>query len=246
MQADFSVELGGDFPALEIPWRSDDPNVRFYDLKNHPELVLQIPEARAYPELASFLGRINAPGFPLATAKCDVWSSNEVSPEEEIFGDRKFISYVDLILVDEKDRYSFEKNEAFAQELCRLLGHAPEIAATVDLVIRHCYYHDEFALLGEQGQSSPQESEKDDFLHFDDLKTPPSKKDRTAPSQKSGRFQQEPNSRREGRNNSVRGFCITSYVTGFGDSDQDPVRRWTIGLNLLQHAIVQLSAPPKH
>ena len=33
MQADFSVELGGDAPALEIPWRSDDPHVCYYDLK---------------------------------------------------------------------------------------------------------------------------------------------------------------------------------------------------------------------
>ena len=54
MQADFSVELGGDASALEIPWRSDDPYVRYFDLKIHPELVLQIPEAVAYPELATF------------------------------------------------------------------------------------------------------------------------------------------------------------------------------------------------
>jgi hypothetical protein len=38
----------------------------------------------------------------------------------------------------------------------------------------------------------------------------------------------------------VTGFCLTAYVTGFGDSDHDPVRQWKIGLNLLQHAIVQL------
>jgi len=82
MQADFSVELGRDAPALEMPWHSNDPQVRYYDLKGHPELVQQIPEAQACPELASFLGRINADGFPLATAKCDVWSSSEVAPEE--------------------------------------------------------------------------------------------------------------------------------------------------------------------
>ena len=102
MQADFSVELGRDAPALEIPWRSNDPHVRYYDLKSHPELVQQIPEALAYPELASFLSRINAAGFPLATAKCDAWSSSEVAPEEEIFGDRKFVSYIDLVFVDQE------------------------------------------------------------------------------------------------------------------------------------------------
>ncbi len=142
MQADFSVELGGDSPALEIPWSSNDPNVRYVDLKSHPESIQQIPEAVAYPELGAFLSRINAPGFPLATAKCDAWASSEVAPEEEIFGDRKFVSYIDLIFVDEKDRCSFEKSEAFAKQLCRLLGHAPEIAATVELVIRHCHWHE--------------------------------------------------------------------------------------------------------
>ena len=60
---------------------------------------------------------------------------------EEIFGDRKFVSYVDLVFVDETERCSFEKHEAFAEELCRLLSQAPEIAATVELVIRNCYYH---------------------------------------------------------------------------------------------------------
>ncbi|HEX4605907.1 MAG TPA: hypothetical protein VH724_18040, partial [Candidatus Angelobacter sp.] len=142
MQADFSVELGRGDPALEIPWRSGDPAVRFYDLKKCPELVLQIPEAAAYPEMGAFLGRMNAPAFPLATAKCDVWENRDISPEEEIFGaERKLVSYVDLFFVDERLRGSLEKNEQLAKELCRLLHHAPEIAATVELVIRRCYYH---------------------------------------------------------------------------------------------------------
>jgi hypothetical protein len=340
MQADFSVELGGDAPALEIPWRSDDPRVRYYDLKIHPELVLQIPEAVAYPELGSFLSRINATGFPMATAKCDVWSSSEIASEEKIFGDRTFVSYVDLIFVNEKDRCSFEKNEEFAKELCRLLGHAPEIAATVELIIRHCYYHQEnvvfeteaeqsglqssasetkpelsspgnedavdqyawaavapqnehadvathlepaevtdqeefgdathnnyFAGLtdddervnmthhdksdtsNERRQLNSQESETADSLDCDDsFKARPSGKSRTTPSGKGSSAQLERKGRWDRPNASVTGFCLTIYVTGFGDSEHDPVRRWTIGLNLLQHAIVQLSSnsQPKH
>ncbi|HWG40136.1 MAG TPA: hypothetical protein VN658_06290 [Candidatus Acidoferrales bacterium] len=223
MQADFSVELGGDAPALEIPWRSNDPRVRYYDLKIHPELVLQIPEAVAYPELGLFLSRINAAGFPLATAKCDAWPSSEVAPEEQIFGDRKFVSYVDLIFVNEKDRCSFEKNEAFAKELCRLLGHAPEIAATVELVIRHCYC--------QQGQ-----------IVSNNCPEPPPAKSRIGPLGKRGNAQLERKAHWERPNASVTAFCLTIYVIGFGDSDHDPVRRWTVGLNLLQHAIVQLSS----
>jgi hypothetical protein len=146
MHADFSVELGRDDPALELPWKSADPAVRYYDLKNHPELLQQIPEAMAYPELGAFLARINAAGFPLATAKCDAWQSREVTQEEEIYGDRKFVSYIDLVFEDETQRCSFEKHEAFAKDLCRLLSQAPEIPAAVEVVIRRCYYHGQGAL----------------------------------------------------------------------------------------------------
>ena len=147
MHADFSLELGRDDAALELPWNSTDPAVRYYDLKNHPELLQQIPEAMAYPELGAFLARINAAGFPLATAKCDAWRSREVAPEEEIFGDRKFVSYIDLVFEGEAERCSLEKHEAFAKDLCRLLGQAPEIPAAVEVVIRRCYYHGDGHLL---------------------------------------------------------------------------------------------------
>jgi hypothetical protein len=146
MHADFSVELGRDDAALELPWSSADAAVCFHDLKKHPELLQQVPEAVAYPELGAFLARINAAGFPLATAKCDAWQSREVAPEEEIYGDRKFVSYVDLVFADDAARYSFEKHEAFARNLCRLLSQTPEIPAAVEVVIRRCYYHGEVAL----------------------------------------------------------------------------------------------------
>jgi hypothetical protein len=224
MQADFSVELGGDAPALEIPWRSNDPDVRYYDLKSHPELVQQIPEAVAHPEMGSFLSRMNAAEFPLATAKCDVWSSREVAPEEEIFGDRKFVSYIDLVFVDQGNRCSLEKHEAFAKELCRMLSCAPEIAATVELVIRHCYYHQENSVRPQAmvwEQDTQLQSNDNRSLKDNSIEDPPP---------------------------SSTGFCITAYVTGFGDAENEPARLWMIGLNLLQHAIVQLSrnAPPKH
>ena len=308
MQADFSVELGGEAPALEVPWSLNAPCVRYYDLKKHPELVQEIPEAAAYPELGAFLSRINAAEFPLATAKCDAWSSSEVAPEEEIFGDRKFVSYVDLIFVDESERCSFEQHEAFAKELCLLLGQAPEIAATVELVIRHCYYHqpilvseNEPAQVSTLSKNVKDENLKDDGMslpgdedtmnqgrqsdvarcgkHADITlqkgkaerldNTAPSdntvnkgRLDKTVPSHKIGRsgnaersgtkcpsplgesgsVQMEPKLYHNEPNSSVVGYCLTAYVTGFGDCDHDPLRRWMIGLNLLQHAIVQLNS----
>lgn len=278
MQADFSVELGGDAPALEIPWRSDDPHVRYYDLKNHPELICQIHEAVVYPELGSFLSRINAAGFPMATAKCDAWASNELDPEEEIFGERKFVSYIDLVFIDERDRCLFEKHEAFAKELCRLLGYAPQIAATVELVIRHCYYHQENivpANEAEQGGTlSSAVKDAGMSLPGNEAITHSGPVDITrcggyediAPQGESarvishgGHMRMIQNERanvtgqgkhvsathKEDPNSTVTGFCLTAYVTGFGDSDHDPLRRWAIGLNLLQHAIVQLNSKPQ-
>jgi hypothetical protein len=213
MLADYSVELGRDDPALELPWASDKrvaderasderasdeqgpdgPEQRYYDLKKHPELLLEIPEASAHPELGAFLARINAPKFPLATAKCDAWATREILPEEEIFGaEFKFASYVDLVFADEAARLSFEKHEALAQGLCRLLRHAPEIAASVEFVVRRCYYHR-----------------------------------REAPA--------------VGVDDSESGFYCTAYVSAFGDGAEEARKQWTIALALVQNALVQVA-----
>jgi hypothetical protein len=142
MQADYSVELGREEPALELPWQSEDGASRYYDLKRHPDLVLQIPEAARLPELSAFLSRINAAEFPLQSAKCDAWYSQEISAEEEIFGEAgKFVSYVDLVFAGDGPRMSLERHETLAKNLCALLNRAPEMSASVELVIRRCYYH---------------------------------------------------------------------------------------------------------
>jgi hypothetical protein len=192
MQADYSLELGREDPALEIPWQSDDGTCRFLDLKRHPHLVLEISEAINSPELSAFLSRMNAPAFSLETAKCDVWHSQDISREEEIFGaEHKFVSYVDLIFAAEESRLSLEKHEALAKSLCRLLERAPEMAASVELVVRRCYYH-----------SDP-----------------------------------NPAASRE----SVSGFCLTTYVSGFGEDEPEARKCWSIALTLLQNALVQVA-----
>jgi hypothetical protein len=152
MLADYSVELGPDDPALELPWKSDDPALRYYDLKRHPKLLRDVTEAAAHPELAAFLGRVNAPEFPLQTAKCDAWASQEILPEEEIFdAEYKFASYVDLVFCDRGARLAFDQHEELTKNLCKLLKHAPDIAASIEFVIRRCYYHQEQAGDSESG-----------------------------------------------------------------------------------------------
>lgn len=138
MLAEWNVELGADDPQLEIPWRSEDGGLRYLDLKRQPELLLEIPEACANPSLAAFLEWANSRSSPFRTAKCDIWSTNELGLEEEIFDEpRKFASYVDL-LFDSDDFSSFQKHEAFVQNAARLLRHAPEMSAAADFVVRRC------------------------------------------------------------------------------------------------------------
>ena len=268
MHADFSVELGRDDAALELPWSSADPAVRYYDLKKHHDLLQQIPEAVAYPELGVFLSRINAAGFPLATAKCDAWSSREVAPEEEIFGDRKFVSYVDLVFEDETQRCSFEKHEAFAKSLCRLLSQTPEIPAAVEVVIRRCYYHGEGALpeAADQAGARDEDAVEVEFEAEDGAGAGDGDEVEVGFDAEGGagagdgdevevEFEAEVGAGAgEAMAESIHatgmvsgsrvlagGFCFTAYVTGFGDSDHEPRLRWQIALSLLQNALVQLA-----
>jgi len=59
--------------------------------------------------------------------------------------------------------------------------------------------------------------------------------------QSEDRYPLENNPLKKDLTDSTIGFCITAYVTGFGDAEHEPGRLWTIGLNLLQHAMVQLT-----
>jgi hypothetical protein len=142
MQADFSVELGAEDEHLEIPWSSPEGGLRYYDLKRRPELLLNIADARHYAELGEFLSAVNSPACMLETAKCDVWRTDQLMPEEEIYGAPwKFASYVDLLFTDAKARLSFDAYENYARRLVRLLHKAPEISAAAEFIIRLCYYH---------------------------------------------------------------------------------------------------------
>jgi hypothetical protein len=214
MQADYSVELGADDPVLEIPWFSDEGALCYYDLKARPELVNNIPEAKNNPDLAAFLARINASSFPLQTAKCDVWSSHEISPEEEIFGAMcKFASYIDVFFAADNStsnmpRTSFPQNESLAKKLCKLLQQAPEIAATIELVIRRCFYN----------QTNTRDQPSTIAFKIDANNPQASLID-----------------------NPMNGFYITAYVYGFGDTEDDASKHWSIALKLLQHALVQAS-----
>jgi hypothetical protein len=147
MDADYSVELGAGDDVLEFPWSAPEQSLRFYDLKNQPDLLLYISEAADYPELGRLLAALNSPASALLTAKCDVWTENELSEAEAIYEAKtKLSSYIDHLFEapssgDSDPRFSFESHERFAQRLVQLLSRVPPIPATVEAIVRRCYYH---------------------------------------------------------------------------------------------------------
>lgn len=197
MHAEFSVELGPDADALELPWASPDGAQRYFDLRSRPELLLEIPETRRNRALGEFLAAINAPASPLLTVKCDTWTTDQITEEEKMYGAAlKYASYIDLMFVDPQARLSTGEYEHFAKALCALLGKAPEISAGAEFILRRCYIH------------------------------PAPEKAGTSP----------------GNGESLDGYCLTFYLSGFGDEDAEARQRWTIALKLVENAILQLAA----
>jgi hypothetical protein len=142
MQVDYAVELGGDDATLEIPWADPGGSLRYYNLRTDPTALDLIPEAAHSTELRDFLRSVNSPASVVESAKCDLWASDEIQPEEQIFGvPWKFGSYVDLVFSAPDSRFDFAGHEDFLKELTALLNKAPDIAASAEFLLRRCYYH---------------------------------------------------------------------------------------------------------
>jgi len=189
MDATVSVELGAEDAHLEIPWQAGD--VRYYDLKRHPELLLELPESHNR-EMSEFLTAMNSALSMLETAKCDTWLSDQMEEQEAIYAASwKFCSYVDLIFTDPKARLGFAGHENFAKRIARLLRRAPDIPSAAEFIVRRCRYAS-----GEPGSNS----------------------------------------------DAAEGFCVTFYLFGYGDDEDEARRRWGIGLKVVENALLQLSA----
>lgn len=138
MDATVCVELGPDDACLEFPWHAGE--LRYYDLKRNPELLLELPEARNR-EMAEFLSAMNSPLCMLETAKCDLWLSDRMEQQEQLYAAAwKWGSYVDVIFTEPGARHSFGAHENFARRIARLLRRAPDIPSTAEFIVRRCYY----------------------------------------------------------------------------------------------------------
>jgi len=151
MDADFSIELGKEDPVLDFPWTDPSGKLAYVDVKRHPELMAQIDEANKFRELKEFLSLLNSPRGIFETAKCDVWATQDLSPEEEVYeATYKFASYVDVVFAERDDdlsdggrpsiRQSFSAHEQLAKKLVELLRRAPVTLSSVEVCVRRCYF----------------------------------------------------------------------------------------------------------
>jgi hypothetical protein len=140
MDADFSIELGREDPVLDFPWTDPAGALAYVDLKRRPELVASIKEAGQFPELGQFLRAMNSARSVVETAKCDVWSTLELSSEEEIYGTCKFASYVDVVFSNIDARLVLSVHEQLARELVDLLRRVPETPSAAEVCVRRCYF----------------------------------------------------------------------------------------------------------
>jgi hypothetical protein len=286
MQVDSSVELGRDDPALEFPWCSEDGRIRYQDLKHNLQLIDHLPEVQQSGELRHFLLRINAPDCPLQTVKSDLWTTGEIFPEEDIFAARrKFVSYVDLVFAAPKPRLSFQAHRQIVDSLCSLLRRAPDIRASIEFILRHCYYRSvesqnrsvesetcsvesqscsvESQSCSVERESYSVESESGQECSVESQSCCVESQNRSVESEKATQSDRwcagktivrstddrgcggRPGNNNEPfgdlRTDSCTGFCITTYVAGFGDDDLEAWQQWGIALKLLQHVILQAS-----
>src|SRR5208282_4393666 len=144
MDADFSIELGREDPALDFPWTDPAGKLAYVDLKRRPELMARIGEAEKFPELGEFLRAMNSARSMVETAKCDAWATRELSAEEEIYdATYKFASYVDVVFSKIDVHLSLPAHEQFARKLTELLRRAPEISSAAEVCVRRCYFGEE-------------------------------------------------------------------------------------------------------
>jgi hypothetical protein len=141
MDVDWSVELETEDPTLAVPWVSEDGSMRYYDLRARPDLLLYVDEAAQHRELGEFLTAVNSASSRVQSAKCDVWTSRELSEAEGIYGAAcKFCSYVDLIFSEMAPRMDFPQHEDFAAKLATLLKRAPQISAAAEFIVRRAHF----------------------------------------------------------------------------------------------------------
>jgi hypothetical protein len=146
MDADFSIELGPDAAALELPWRDDEGGMQYVELRGATPIeqcIEAICEARDFPSMHRFLVAVNSELSAWQTAKCDLWYA-ACSPDENLYGAGcEHGSYVDFVLAQPfaQRRNELELHVDCARRLAQMLEEDENLQATAEIVVRRCYFH---------------------------------------------------------------------------------------------------------
>ena len=130
MEADWEVEVGGGAPVIDALWAG------FVDLRRQPERIEEIAEAGKFPALAPLLRRLNSPGSPVWTAKCDLWEPVEPGEVAEDDLPAALAVYVDLLPCAGSVFSQWQQAEAFCREWVARLGQIAMAGCSVKLVVR--------------------------------------------------------------------------------------------------------------
>ncbi len=160
MEADWSVELTAADPVIAVPWEAPGESFRFVDLREHPQAIDEIEEARREPALHFALLALNSASSQIWTAKCGTWISGtgisgtwisgtwisgsqdkdkidqidrwemDAGPDEAEFGAG---CYIDILL---RDQASFAVQERWIRVLTGKLRGMELRCARIELVLR--------------------------------------------------------------------------------------------------------------
>src|SRR5262245_6648467 len=121
MEADWSVEIGGGAMVIEAHWPG------FIDLRQTPNKITELEEARRFPALGWALQELNVLGGPLWTSKCDVWTLIAVNMDPDEMGAKPEdlqagrACYLDVLLRERTSFSSFERQERWVRSLTERL-----------------------------------------------------------------------------------------------------------------------------
>jgi hypothetical protein len=136
MEADWSVEIGGDAMVIEAHWPG------FIDLRQTPKKIAELEEVLRFPPLGWALQGLNVLGGPLWTSKCDVWTLIAVNMDPDEMGAKPDdlqagrACYLDVLLRERISFSSFERQERWVRGLTQQLRAIELPRVRVELVVR--------------------------------------------------------------------------------------------------------------
>ena len=146
MEADWEIEIGPNAPVIDACWAG------FIDLRISPERAADFPETAAFPALADVLVRLNGPGSPVWTSKCDVWEPASFDPDEldapEGTGNHAIACYFDLLRRSDQLWASPGQAIQCCEATCGRVRAHPMRSCRADLVIRRAFHTPALLALG--------------------------------------------------------------------------------------------------